>query len=102
MLSFYAFRDALYYGVWHSPWEWAKSVLFIFNFIPGSETGIVWASWTIGVEMVFYAIFPLLFLRYRNGPGLVALLFATLLISVAYHEYALHLALPPAVAELVL
>jgi peptidoglycan/LPS O-acetylase OafA/YrhL len=99
MLVFYAFRDVLHFGVWHSPWEWAKSALFIFNFFPGSETGIVWASWTIGVEMVFYAIFPLLFLRYRNGPALVALLFATLLIGVVYHEYALHLALPPAAAE---
>ena len=76
-----------------------KSLLFIYNFVPGSETGIVWASWTIGVEMVFYAIFPLLFLRYRNGPGLIALLFATLLIAVVYHEFVLHLALPPAAAE---
>ncbi len=81
------------------PGEWAKSLFFVFNFIPGSETGIVWASWTIGVEMVFYAIFPLLFLRFRNTTALVALLFATLLIGVVYHEFVLHLVLPPAAAE---
>jgi peptidoglycan/LPS O-acetylase OafA/YrhL len=99
MLVFYAFRDVLYFGVWHSPWLWLKSVLFFFNFFPDSASGIVWASWTIGVEMVFYAVFPLLFPRYRNAPALVALLFATLLMSVVYHEYALHL-LPPKEAEL--
>ena len=44
--------------------------------------------------MVFYAVFPLLFLRYRNGPSLVALFFAALLIAVAFHEFVLHLALP--------
>jgi len=98
MLVFYAFRDVLYFASWHSPWEWAKSVLFIFNFLPGSETGIVWASWTIGVEMVFYAVFPLLFLRYRNGLSLLAVFFAALLVAVAFHEFVLHLRLPAAVA----
>jgi peptidoglycan/LPS O-acetylase OafA/YrhL len=98
MVVYYAFREVYYWHTWPSPWEWAKNVLFIFNFFPGSEVGIVQASWKIGVEMVFYAIFPLLFLRYRNGPGLVALFFATLLISVVFQEFVLHLALPPAVA----
>ncbi len=98
MLVFYFFRNVLYYGKWDSPWEWLKSVLFIFNFFPGSETGIVWASWTIGVEMVFYAIFPLLFLRFRNGPSLVALFFAALLIAVAFQEFVLHLPLSAAAA----
>ncbi|MHA4843856.1 acyltransferase family protein [Flavitalea antarctica] len=34
---------------------------FIYNFIPGRQEGIVWASWTLGVEMVFYIAFPFLF-----------------------------------------
>lgn len=34
---------------------------FLFNFVPRHQEGIVWASWTIGVEMVYYAIFPLVF-----------------------------------------
>lgn len=37
-----------------------SSVLFIFNFIPEHVEGIVMASWSIGVEMAFYAILPLL------------------------------------------
>lgn len=40
--------------------QFISSGLFIFNFIPQHVTGFVAASWSIGVEMAFYAIFPLL------------------------------------------
>ena len=55
-------RDALYL-LSHSTVEVAANALFVFNFWPGHETGIVWASWTIGVEMLFYAVFPLVYAR---------------------------------------
>jgi peptidoglycan/LPS O-acetylase OafA/YrhL len=97
MLVFYMVRDVLYFGWWHSLWECAKNVLFVFNFFPGSETGIVWASWTIGVEMIFYVAFPLLFARFRSFPSLMALAFAALLGAVIFHEFVLHLPVPEAV-----
>jgi peptidoglycan/LPS O-acetylase OafA/YrhL len=37
-----------------------SSTLFIFNLIPQHVTGFVWASWSIGVEMAFYFILPVL------------------------------------------
>ena len=40
---------------------------FLFNFAPGQQEGIVMASWTIGVEMVFYVLFPALFRVPRAG-----------------------------------
>lgn len=46
----------------------AANMLFIFNFIPGHgyQTSVVLAGWTIGVEMVFYLIFPFIYARTRN------------------------------------
>ena len=37
--------------------------IFYFNLIPAYAGLYVWASWTIGVEMIFYAIFPFLYFR---------------------------------------
>lgn len=38
-----------------------NNVLFIFNFIPGKQSSIAWAGWTIGVEMAFYVVFPIIY-----------------------------------------
>lgn len=43
------------------------SILFVFNFIPDMQVGIVWASWTIGVEMPFYLLFPLFYRWFDNA-----------------------------------
>jgi peptidoglycan/LPS O-acetylase OafA/YrhL len=53
--------------------EVASSVLFIFNFIPQHVTGFVMASWSIGVEMAFYLIFPILALMVTDWKRAVAL-----------------------------
>jgi peptidoglycan/LPS O-acetylase OafA/YrhL len=39
---------------------------FVFNVLPDHIEGIVPASWTIGVEMIFYLVFPFLYSRARN------------------------------------
>jgi peptidoglycan/LPS O-acetylase OafA/YrhL len=48
------------------------SVTYVFGFLPGSHEGIVWASWSIGVEWIFYMLFPLFLLL--SGTRLRALI----------------------------
>lgn len=42
------------------------NVFFIHGFFPAAYNDIVPGGWSIGVEMVFYVLFPLLFLLHRN------------------------------------
>lgn len=62
------------------------SVLFIFNFAPGEAEGIVWASWSIGVEMVFYACLPLAMVFIRSLRSAAALWFVLVLASYTYRR----------------
>jgi peptidoglycan/LPS O-acetylase OafA/YrhL len=39
----------------------AANILFVHDFIPSAQNNIVPGGWSIGVEMVFYLVFPLLF-----------------------------------------
>lgn len=59
-------RSWYLYGVLPNPFFLGANLTFLYNFIPGHQEGIVWASWTLGVEMVFYAFFPFIF-RYVNS-----------------------------------
>ncbi|MCL3816998.1 acyltransferase family protein [Aeromicrobium wangtongii] len=76
----YLIRDVIMFGVHHEPTEVLASLLFVFNVIPGWEQGFVWASWTIGVEMLFYAIFPLIYARTKNIYDSIAWLIGSLLV----------------------
>lgn len=60
-------RDQLAFGVQHSYMEIVASALFLFNFVAGWQEGIVWASWTIGIEMTFYLLFPMI---WQRGKGI--------------------------------
>jgi peptidoglycan/LPS O-acetylase OafA/YrhL len=59
-------RDHIVFGATPSTSEILANVFFIFNLIPGKEQSFVWAAWTIGVEMLFYVLFPLIYFRTRN------------------------------------
>lgn len=54
-------RDYLIFGKLHSTEEVIWNALFLINFKRDFIEGIPWAGWTIGVEMTFYACFPLIF-----------------------------------------
>lgn len=57
------------------------NLTFTFGFAPW--TGIVWAGWTVGVEMLFYAILPVVLLTVRSSKGLLMLVVGSMLFTFA-------------------
>ena len=89
-------RDAWKFGVVH-PWtDVAASLTFVFNLLPGKQEGFVWAGWTIGVEMVFYAFFPLIYRRVKSTGDSVAFIFFCLLVWLAMQLVLDYLVMPDA------
>jgi peptidoglycan/LPS O-acetylase OafA/YrhL len=50
---------------------------FTFNLFPGMQDSLVFAGWTIGVEMLFYLVFPALFVALRGMPAKLGALILT-------------------------
>jgi peptidoglycan/LPS O-acetylase OafA/YrhL len=79
LLAITLIRDHLLFGVTHSASEVVSSLTFVFNLIPLRQEGLVWAGWTIGVEVLFYAAFPLIYRRVKSRADAVTFMFACLL-----------------------
>ena len=95
-------RIAPLYFVWlavmtrnFSPADWAAQrglvlacVSFTYNLKPEWREGIVWASWTLGVEMLFYLLFPLIFRFVRSVRSSLAFLAITGALAAAHQAIA--------------
>ena len=83
----FALMCLTHYGIHFLPALWDNKKVFLlyavfgFNFVPNHQEGLVWASWTLGVEMVFYLFFPFLFKLCRSLPRVTAFFIISLLIS---------------------
>lgn len=79
-------RDKLIFDVIHSWKVLLVNGMFIYNLIPGQQESIVWAGWTLGVEMLFYLVFPFIY-RYTTDiwKSMVFLLFSMILSSIHNH-----------------
>lgn len=84
LLAFTLLRDKFVYGSVHDSATIAESVLFLFNLIPNKQAGIVWASWTVGVEMVFYLFFPLLYLWAKDAFRACIFVLIALALAIAF------------------
>jgi peptidoglycan/LPS O-acetylase OafA/YrhL len=63
------------------------NLTFTFGFVP--ETGIVWGGWTVGVEMIFYAFFPVLLMLIRTHKAALVFLIISIVATAALRS-ALH------------
>lgn len=68
---------------------------FTFGFVPFS--GFVWGGWSVGVEMIFYALFPVLILTIRTPRAALVLLATSIIISYSLRAalHAQHLSMVP-------
>ncbi|MES2741835.1 MAG: acyltransferase [Pseudomonadota bacterium] len=61
------------------------NILFGFNFVPGKHESMVAAGWTVGVEMIFYVIFPTIMLMVGRLRHAIYLFFTGVAISYLGH-----------------
>jgi peptidoglycan/LPS O-acetylase OafA/YrhL len=66
MLVFQIINLKVNYNIPFSISDTLLSATFVFNFVPNRLDGIVLSSWTIGVEMIFYVLFPAILIICRN------------------------------------
>ena len=95
LLAVMVLRDQLRQPARYGASEIGWNLSMLFGLSPQWQAGIVMGSWTIGVEMLFYAVFPLLALYARRLFAQLALLAA----SYALAQWAA-LAAPPSLAFL--
>lgn len=73
---------AIVSGTWYVDFKaLLLNLTFTFGFAPW--TSMVWAGWSVGVEMMFYAIFPVLLMTVRTRVGTMKLLAISILITYA-------------------
>lgn len=68
LMAFQVLRE-LYQTQWISLSTLFINALFLFPFFPGQHESLVWAGWSLGVEWLFYLIFPLMGLLARSVPA---------------------------------
>ncbi len=71
------------------------SMTFTFNFVPYLD--FVWGGWAVGVEMVFYALFPVLLLSVRTHRSALVFLIISVIVSYCIRSalHAQHVSMVP-------
>lgn len=95
IIGFELARQFAFGGIRVSVTDILMNVTFTFGFVP--LAGFVWGGWSVGVEMIFYALFPVVLLLIRSHRSALGLVLVTIVTSYAMrtglHEQ--HLATNP-------
>jgi len=78
-------RDYVLHGFIHEPSAIFSSLIGVFQ--PGKIDGMVWASWTLGIELTFYLVFPFVFTLANNLKRALIFLGATIAIDFVFSKF---------------
>jgi peptidoglycan/LPS O-acetylase OafA/YrhL len=84
---FYIVYIPIQFGVYNSLESIISTLSFLFNLIPGKHESMIWAGWTVGVEMLFYLVLPYLFIFVRNVPTSIAATFLSIVFSAVLYKF---------------
>src|SRR5450432_562915 len=86
VMCFMMFGWDLFSGIWLIKKSLVLYIIFGFNFFPRKQEGLVWASWTLGVEMIFYLFFHLIIRFCKNLNRSVIFLLCSFIFSWLHFE----------------
>lgn len=81
---YYLFYNKIVLNHSHSKLEIISNLSLTYNLIPGLQTSVVWAGWTVGVEVFFYLLFPLIFVKCSTILKSLQFLVFSIVISILY------------------
>lgn len=81
MCLVYIIYIPLRFGVFIDWKDIVLNITFMYNLFPGKHESIVWAGWTLGVEMLFYIVLPVIMLKIRSIHATLLLLIISLIVS---------------------
>lgn len=84
---FYVIYIPLQFDSYISPMSFLGTISLLFNLMPGNHESMVWAGWTIGVEVLFYLIVPYLLVFVRNLYVSVVVAVGAVSISVVFYKF---------------
>jgi peptidoglycan/LPS O-acetylase OafA/YrhL len=85
MIIIYLIKDVLILKTFPTTSEIIANFVFIFNLYPPYFESIVTTGWTIGVEMLFYLILPLIYLGFNTIRRSLILLACTMALADIVH-----------------
>ncbi len=90
MVLFYLLSHYILFGKVYSLAEILLNLSVLYQFYPGYQSSIVMAGWTVGVEVTFYCLFPMLFCVSRSFKFWMTAFVVTLIISIIISDINLN------------